>query len=128
MNVTLFSVSEGELQEATGDLPAYSEGESKQSITTTPVGRVFELGAEWDDVHKALGNHGEEHPLGFLVAGGKLVPNMKSGSEESRCFGAAETVTLLAWVARLEDGRVRKLRQFLADTVLAGHGVIVHRF
>ena len=53
---------------------------------------------------------------------------MQSGDETSRSFTAAETVTLLAWVARLDDARVRKLRQFLADVVLTQHGVIVHRY
>ena len=128
MNCTLFSSSEAELVEGTGDLPAYADGESKMSVTTVPVGKVLELGASWNEIHVALGDHGEDHPLGFLRAGGRPLPTMQSGGDSGRCFTAAETVQLLAWVARLEDPRVRKLRQFLADAVLANHGIIVHHF
>lgn len=128
MACTLFSVSEAELLEATGDLPAYSDGDSLQAIATAPVGLVLELGASWRDVHAALGNHDGVHPLGFLAAGGEVVPSMQSASASGRCFKPAVTVELLAWVARLDEPRVRKLRQFLADAVLAKHGVIVHHF
>jgi len=128
MNCTLFSSSEAELQDATSELPSYFEGESKLSITTAPVGTVLELGSTWQDIHTALGSHGDDHPLGFLAAGGTTVPSMQSGGETGRSFTAAETVQILAWVARLDEPRVRKLRQFLADAVLAKHGVIVHHF
>lgn len=128
MLCTLFSVSDAELQDATGDLPAYSDGDSLQSITTAPVGLVLELGAGWNELHTVLGARGDEHPLGFLASGGEQVPSMQSAASSGRCFRPAATIELLAWVARIDDPRVRKLRQFLADTVLAKHGVIVHHF
>lgn len=128
MLCTLFAVSDAELQEATGDLPAYSDGDSLQSITTAPVGLVLELGAAWNDVHVALGGRGEDHPLGFLESGGEPVPSMQSALSSGRCFRPAATIELLAWVARIDDARVRKLRQFLADAVLAKQGIIVHHF
>lgn len=89
---------------------------------------MLELGPGWRDIHTALGGHGDEHPLGFLAAGGEPVPSMQSPTASGRCFQPASTVDLLAWVARVDDPRVRKLRQFLADAVLAKHGVIVHHF
>lgn len=127
---TLFSVSEAELQEATGDLPAFADGNSRPSIsvTTSPVGLVLELGEGWQDVHAALGAHPVDHPLGFLAGGGELVPSMQAGPDSGRCFMPAATIELLARVARIDDPRVRRLRQFLADAVLAKHGVIVHQF
>lgn len=128
MLCTLFSVSESELLEATGELPSYAEGDSLQAIATAPVGLVLELGAGWKDVHAALGAHGDEHPLGFLESGGDPVPSMQSPTASGRCFKPAATIDLLAWVARVDEPRVRKLRQFLADAVLARHGVIVHQF
>lgn len=128
MLCTLFSVSESELLEATGELPSYADGDSLMSLATTPVGLVLELGAAWKDVHAALGSHGEEHPLGFLEVGGDPVPSMQSATASGRCFRPATTVDLLAWVARVDEPRVRKLRQFLADAVLARHGIIVHQF
>ena len=53
---------------------------------------------------------------------------MSSDTSSGRYFRPVATVELLAQVARLDDSRVRKLRQFLADAVLATHGVIVHHF
>jgi hypothetical protein len=128
MNCTLFTATEAELYEATGDLPPYADRDSRASITTLPSGQVLELGPAWNEIHVLLGGHGEDHVLGFLVAGGKPVPAMHSGSESARSFTPAETVQLLAWVARLDEPRVRKVRRFLADAVIANHGIIVHHF
>lgn len=128
MLCTLFSVTEAELLEATGELPSYADGDSLQTIATSQVGLVLELGKTWRELHTLLGGHEDEHPLAFLVRGGEAAPSMNTANASGRCFKPAATVELLAWVARLDDVRVRKLRQFLADAVLAHHGVIVHHF
>jgi hypothetical protein len=128
MNCTLFSYSETELQEASSELPAYAEGDTELGITTAPVGKVLELGESWNELHATLGEHGDDHPLGFLAAGGTPVQSMQSDSDTDRSFSPIDTVQLLAWVARLDDPSVRKLRHFLADAVLARQGIIVHHF
>ena len=128
MLCTLFSVSETELLEATGELPSYADGDSLQAIATSPVGLVLELGKTWRELHTLLGAHEEDHPLAFLTRGGEPAPSMITAKASGRCFKPSATIELLAWVARLDDTRVRKLRQFLADAVLARHGIIVHHF
>ena len=128
MRCTLFSVTDAELQEATGELPAYADGDSRLSVTTAPVGQVLELGTTWKELHAVLGDYGVEHPLSFLVAGGTPTPGMAGTDASGRCFMAVEIVQLLAYVARVDDPRTRKLRHFLADAGLAKRGVIVHHF
>ena len=128
MRCTLFSVSDAELHEATGELPSYADGDSRLSITTIPEGQVLDLGTSWRELHNVLGDYGIEHPLGFLLGGGTPTPAMMGSDSAGRCFMPVETVMLLAHVSRQEDPRTRRLRHFLADAVLSKHGVIVHHF
>lgn len=126
---TVFSIRESELAHATEDpLPSYSDLSSKLSVTAHPT-HVLELGPAWSEVHAALGNHGGDHLLGFLAAGGDPVPSLDAGPHSSgRAFTPGDTVRLLAHVAQLDEPRLRRILVFLANAVLSGHGIIVHQF
>ncbi len=132
----MFSVGDSELAPA-GDmtLPTYDDISSKATRGTQP--HTLELGPKWAALHKALGDHGADHALGFLAAGGVRFTPLEDGARSSgRFFAASAVIKLLAAVAKIQDGDLhlevrrplQKLRVFLAEAVEAERGVIVHLF
>ena len=147
---TLFSVSNDDLESPSVDvtLPSIADRTSRVSAA---IGRphIVELAEIWKPLHDALGEHGSEHPLGFLAAGGEPFKPLDDGSRShGRFFTPAQTIKMLAAVARVtEDHLMRniaknkllvmpavaelirsltKLRVFLAEAVSSDRGVIVH--
>ena len=92
---------------------------------------ALELGVTWSAVHRALGEHPGHHLLGFLVGGGDPVPSLADGAHSSgRYFAPILVVQILAAVAQITypPRDVELLRVFLAETVGADHGLVVHTF
>ncbi len=132
----MFSVSDSELEPA-GDmtLPTYDDITSKVTRQAKP--HTLELGPAWGTLHTALGDHGADHPLGFLAAGGARFAALEDGDHSSgRYFNAAAVIKLLVAVAKLKESDLhvdvrrpmQKVRSFLAETVEAERGIIVHLF
>lgn len=131
MSCTLFSIAEADAVGAASDLtlPSYDDVSSRISQLGTP--HTLELGDSWPGVHLALGDHSDDHPLGFLVGGGAAVAAFADGPRSSgRYFTPADVVKILALVAAIlgPGDEVERLRVFLAETVIARHGMIVHHF
>lgn len=146
---TLFSVNTDDLVAPTTDvsLPSIADRTSKVSAAIDRP-HIVELAQIWKPLHAALGNHGPDHPLGFLAHGGEPFKPLDDGSgSHGRYFTPAQTIKMLAAVARVtEDHLMRniakndlavpavaelirslvKLRVFLAEAVTADRGVIVH--
>lgn len=133
----MFSVEDTELQQPAGDmtLPTYNDITSKVARATAP--HTLALGPNWGALHAALGNHGGEHALGFLAAGGVRFTPLEDGAGSSgRYFDAAAVIKLLVAVAKLKEGELavdvrrplQKVRTFLAESVETDRGLIVHLF
>jgi hypothetical protein len=133
---TMFSVGDSELEPA-GDmtLPTYDDISSK--VSRAPAPHTLELGSSWGALHVALGNHGADHALGFLAAGGVRFTPLEDGAGSSgRYFSAAAVIKLLAAVAKLKESDLhvdlrrplQKVRTFLAESVETERGIIVHLF
>ena len=144
---TLFSVTEEDvLSPSETTLAPISDRTSKVGPTREP--HVVELGTTWGPLHDALGAYPGDHPLGFLVAGGATFKQLEAAGSTGRYYTPQETVRLLAAIARVTDDRlmrtvsakqltalgvgelVRKLtkvRVFLAESVEADRGIIVHQ-
>lgn len=143
---TLFSVTDADMAAPSElTLPAMDHT-SKVGATREP--HIVELGSAWTVLHEALGGHPPEHPLGFLAGGGAPFKALFDGQGSSgRHFTPAETVKLLAGVARVTDEslvrnvatkqitslsvgellrKLTKLRIFLAEAVAQDRGIIVH--
>jgi len=136
LSCTMFSVGDSELAPASEmTLPTYDDISSKVTRGTQP--HTLELGPNWAALHTALGDHGADHALGFLAAGGVRFAPLDDGARSSgRYFAAPAVIKLLAAVAKLHDGDfhiearrpLQRLRVFLAEAVEAERGVIVHLF
>ena len=144
---TLFSVTEEDLR-ATADTSLSPIGDRTSKVGAMREPHVVELGTAWAPLHEALGAYPGDHPLGFLVAGGMPFPQLDVGEQSSgRYYDPAQTVKLLAAVARVTDDRLirtvsakqltgmgvgelarklTKVRVFLAEAVEAERGVVVH--
>lgn len=151
---TVFSVGENDFQESASDtletsLPKYDDLTSKAVAAQTPL---IELGQQWQALHFALGNRPVEDPLAFLAKGGEPVPALDDGERSSgRYFSPARTRDILNAVRLLPDAELAanlaiprptlakldavdglrlfdRLRAFLAQTVSADRGVVVHLF
>jgi hypothetical protein len=143
---TLFSVTDADVAAPSElTLPAIDH---TSEIGATREPHVVELGAAWSVLHEALGAHPPDHPLGFLAAGGREFKPLNDGQgSNGRHFTPAETVKLLAAVARVTDDsivrnvatkqitalsvgellrKLTKLRVFLGETVAQDRGIIVH--
>jgi hypothetical protein len=130
MNCTLFAVAPDEL-EVTPEtsLPGYHDA----SVGRTPVrheSSALALGANWGVLHVALGNHGADHPLGFLEGGGEARDEFAGDSSSGRYFEPRLTILILAGLARLPGGApaLERLRMFVADVVISGRGLVVCQF
>ncbi|HEY1554801.1 MAG TPA: hypothetical protein VGF94_08205 [Kofleriaceae bacterium] len=126
---TLFAIAGTELDPSGDSLAGYDDA----STGRTPVTNrdtALELGTAWTALHAALGKHGADHPLGFLDAGGELRSEFAGPSSNGRYFDFDATVKLLAALARMPSPsrEIERLRVFIADTVAADRGVIVHHF
>lgn len=145
---TLFSVADADL-ESPGEmtLPTYDDRTSKMGAYVQP--HTAELGVHWQSLHRALGNHPGESPLGFLADGGERFPALDDGVRSTgRYFAPPAVIKLLAAVARLNDDSLMKniaklqvidvsvaevlrmlarVRIFLAEAVENDRGVIVHK-
>jgi hypothetical protein len=141
---TLFSVSDDELAVALAggapddELPAYDEASSRMSKAAPQD--TLELGRTWAGLHAALGGHGGDHPLGFLVTGGADVAALADGPRSSgRAFTSRALAPILAALSALPARDLAaagpeialaaaRLRGFLTEIADAGRGLIVHRF
>lgn len=145
---TLFSVSDADLDvPAEVTLPTYDEHTSLMAPVVKP--HIVELGTGWAALHRALGDHPETEPLGFLGGGGERFAPLDDGVRSSgRYFSPAVTVKLLAAVAKLKDDHLvgnvatlgiadvpigelirslARVRVFLAEAVEGDRGIIVHK-
>jgi hypothetical protein len=133
---TMFSVSDAEIEPSSDmTLPTYDDITSKVTRSAEP--HTLELGPAWGELHAALGNHGADHALGFLAAGGVRFAPLDDGNRSSgRYFNAAAVIKLLAAIAKLKEGDLhinvrrplQKVRTFLAESVETERGIIVHLF
>ncbi|HEY4057736.1 MAG TPA: DUF1877 family protein [Kofleriaceae bacterium] len=143
---TLFSVTDADVSAPSELTIPAADHTSKVGATREP--HVCELGSAWSVLHEALGALPAENPLGFLAAGGAPYKPLFDGTGSTgRHFTPAETIKLLAAVARVTDESVVrnvavkqivalsvgellrklvKLRIFLAETVAQERGIIVH--
>ena len=131
MNYTVFSIRESDLASARPDttLPTYDEASGLLS-QRGPL-HALELGANWAAVHRALGDHAAEHPLGFLAAGGEPVPSLADRAHSSgRFFAPILVVQILAVLAQITQPprEIERLRVFLGEAVAADRGIVVHAF
>jgi hypothetical protein len=133
---TLFSVSDADLDSpADVTLPTYDDQTSVMAPVAKP--HIVELGTGWGALHRALGNRPEGEPLGFLGGGGERFVPLDDGTRSTgRYFAPAETVKLLAAIAKVKDDDVvttelkqllTKVRTFLAEAVAGDRGIIVHK-
>jgi hypothetical protein len=151
---TVFSVGEGDFKEVVDEpdtsLPRYDDLTSRIALTAqTPM---LELGASWEPLHYAFGDHPATHPLGFLASGGEAVPALDDGEQSSgRYFPPARVKEILDGLQRTPDHDVAsklavdrpavarldavdglrlfdQLTEFLADASAAGRGIVVHLF
>jgi len=132
----MFSVGDSEIDPASDmTLPTYDDITSKVARAAQP--HTLELGPNWAALHGALGNHGADHVLGFLAAGGVRFAPLEDGTRSSgRYYPAAAVIKLLAAVAKIKEADIQvdvrrpfqKLRTFLAEAVETERGMIVHLF
>jgi hypothetical protein len=152
---TVFSVGETDFQESVVEepdtsLPRYEELTSR--IARTGQTPLIEIGVRWNPLHFAIGNHPADHPLGFLARGGEPVPALDDGERSSgryftpertkQILDAMRLVTDVELTAGLDIPRptlakldvvegIRlfdRLRAFVAETVQANRGIVVHLF
>lgn len=147
---TLFSVTDTDLTGSAGEmtLPSYDDRTSGMGATFAQP-HTLELGTTWDALHRALGAHAEDEPLGFLAGGGEPFAALDDGVRSSgRHFAPPATIKLLAAVAKINDDylmrNIAKLRVddvsfaelwrvlarvriFLAEAVEGERGLIVHK-
>lgn len=142
---TLFSVGDDDLT-ATASDATLSDWDSRTSAAGGKP-HVVELGTLWQPLHAALGGHGPDHVLGFLLGGGTPFAPLDEGAHsQGRYFAPAQATKMLAAIARMTDDRLMRgaadsgvevswlelmrvlvrLRVFFADAVTADHGVVVH--
>jgi hypothetical protein len=133
VNCTLFSIRESDLATTTGEspdsLPGYDELSAHFSHRNSI--HALELGPAWSALHRALGEHAAENPLGFLASGGEPVPSLADGTHSSgRFFSPTLVVQILAAVAQIvkPPQEIERLRVFLGETVAGDRGIVVHAF
>jgi hypothetical protein len=129
MNCTLFAISEGDLEPSLDSLPAY-EDTGAVVVSRTDTKSTLALGSSWVALHVALGEHGPEHPLGFLEAGGESRPEFLGPTSSGRYFPAPYAVQILAALAGIAQPsrEIERVRIFVADLVARGLGLIVYQF
>lgn len=130
----LFSIHDSELQVASDDtLPRYDDHTS--IMTKLSKLHTLQLGASWQRLHVALGNHDGENLLGFLAAGGTVFGWLEDGPRSSgRYFGADEVVHLRLALDHIKDTALpsevrsmfQRVRAFVQEASSHARGIVVH--
>ena len=155
ISCTIVSISYAEVQadiasDEDSTLPHY-DSELSEKVSQLEHSQLLQLGPIWMELHETWGNQPPDHPLGFLAAGGASLPALGDGSHSSgRYFGPDIVAKILAAVhdaerevrpgvarrlfkrARTANPEVQhvfeRIAKFLAETVDAGRGIIIHQF